>query len=582
MDYNKIVEKLNEKIKYYENDILFTPRYAAVEFCEEYGIINEKNIPSIWLSDLFKIILIKLGLYTPEVAKIYLDSIYVNEGFDNIVNRYITTHKRFDFDDIVSILVSNVFLADVEVESAHLSEHNINKLLDTIYTILDEPSTNEFVTDFINYCDEIGTQNEITASERRKITKLAPKGYSINWKEFRKAHELASSQKEFLKEYDGFLKKMKEYTNFTTDTANGLTTKKIDNMVSRYKNALTKFEEACKMDDMTICLDAVSAIDDEELLKEIYMFINEHNMPYFKKIEAEYEEKNKNTEYGYIDFFKHYGLDFSALKANFKNKIMEDGIAVTKSKIAIISRFADKNDYFRLIAGSTIESLIYIDELYKNSIIDLEFIKSNIDLIDNSSLFDRFKANYELLCGKVNIKKYVNKLFLLGDSNIIRDNITLMDKYGIQYKNCSDLSFITSSIIDKLSLFIEVGLENEIFNNPDILNIDIDLAKRVLLYEMVEDLDKKERLNETIVNKELFFVAPSRVNMILERDNTTYNNGGEIYLSKLDSTKLSYMIDGVVIPKTRVTEQPIKLESIIKPSLYSKEEIKILEKNATK
>ena len=42
------------------------------------------------------------------------------------------------------------------------------------------------------------------------------------------------------------------------------------------------------------------------------------------------------------------------------------------------------------------------------------------------------------------------------------------------------------------------------------------------------------------------------------------------------------MMDGVVIPKTRVDEQPIKLESIIKPSLYSKDEIKILEKNATK
>ena len=578
MDYKKIVEKLNEKIKYYETDILFTPRYAAVEFCDEYGIINEKNIPSIWLGDLFKLILIKLDLYTPEVASTYMDNTYIDYGFDNIVNEYINNHNKVDIDTTVTLIRKIGVSYD---ERVRMSEHE-KRFLTLVYTLLDDPEINEFVNDFINYCDEIGTQNEITASERRKITKLAPKGYSVNWKEFKKAHELASSQKEFLKEYDGFLKKMKEYTNFTTDTANSLTTKKIDNMVSRYKNALTKFEESCKMDDMTICLDAVSAIDDEELLKEIYMFINEHNMPYFKKIEAEYEEKNKNTEYGYIDFFKHYGLDFSALKANFKNKIMEDGIAVTKSKIAIISRFADKNDYFRLIAGSTIESLVYIDELYKNSIIDLEFIKSNIDLIDNSSLFDRFKANYELLCGKVNIKKYVNKLFLLGDSNIIRDNITLMDKYGIQYKNCSDLSFITSSIIDKLSLFIEVGLENEIFNNPDILNVDIDLAKRVLLYEMVEDLDKKERLSESIVNKELFFVAPSRVNMVLERDNSTYNNGGEMYLSEFDSTKLSYIIDGVVIPKTRVIEQPIRLDSIIKPSLYSKDEIKILEKNATK
>ncbi len=267
------------------------------------------------------------------------------------------------------------------------------------------------------------------------------------------------------------------------------------------------------------------------------MFINEHNMSYFRKIEVEYEKKNKNTEYGYTAFFMTYGLDFSALADDFKHIIMEDGIDITKSKVTIISRFADKKDYFKLIAGSSNESLMYLDELYKKGIIDLDFIKANdFGLIVNSNLFDRFRTNFDFLSDKVNIKKYINKSFLLGDSNIIRDNINLMDKYGIQYKNSMNLSFIAENIIEKLSLFIEVGLENEIFNNPDILNVDINLAKRVLLYEMVEELDKSQSLSDMIINPDMFFVVPSKVDKVLERDNTKYNNGGYLYLPKVDST----------------------------------------------
>ena len=80
----------------------------------------------------------------------------------------------------------------------------------------------------------------------------------------------------------------------------------------------------------------------------------------------------------------------------------------------------------------------------------------------------------------------------------------------------------------------------------------------------------------------MFFVPASKVNIELQRDNTTYNRDGFLYLPKVESTPLSYNVDGVIIPKIRVEEQPVSLESIIKPSLYSNEEIKILEKNATK
>ena len=41
--------------------------------------------------------------------------------------------------------------------------------------------------------------------------------------------------------------------------------------------------------------------------------------------------------------------------------------------------------------------------------------------------------------------------------DIVKENIVLLEKYGIDYKKCMNLSFLGESILAKLSLFIEDG-----------------------------------------------------------------------------------------------------------------------------
>ena len=65
---------------------------------------------------------------------------------------------------------------------------------------------------------------------------------------------------------------------------------------------------------------------------------------------------------------------------------------------------------------------------------------------------------------------------------------------------------------------------------------------------------------------------------LLDREHSNYNNKNMVELSNLEETKLSYQVEGVIIPKARVSNLRISLESLIKPSIYSEKDIKVLEK----
>ena len=89
-------------------------------------------------------------------------------------------------------------------------------------------------------------------------------------------------------------------------------------------------------------------------------------------------------------------------------------------------------------------------------------------------------------------------------------------------------------------------------------------------------------IKDFVLNKDKFFVSQNAIsNYLLDRNNREYQNKEAIFISDTNSTALSYNVDGIIIPKTRVRESAT-LESIISPSLYSKEEVKILERSTKK
>ena len=555
--YEKIVSELNAKIKFYSEDVYETASYHAARFYEKYSNININNLDSIPHYDLLVMFMIKDGKFTNNVGKTI-------KFYTSLIKKAVGDNSNATTFDMLENLLGILINEDIESLSEDIGKSIIETETLCGHYYESEKDVFEGIEEYKELKDRIEGVSDIAEIFGVKIKNSTIKN-------------------RLGRDFDDLYNKIRELIECMKTVGNDMNSKKIAKMLTRYKNALNEFEKANKEADMCKCLPAVSSINDEELLKEIYLYMYNHNKQYYDTIEKQYEEKRKNSIYAYVDLFKKYALDFTVLDDNYKNRIMSDGIDNVKKKLEIISKFADKKDYYALIVSTQINTLLYIECLINAGFVDAGFVKSNIGVVANPNLFEEFKNNIEFLKNKINMRKLESKSFLLSRCDIVKENIVLLEKYGIDYKKCMNLSFLGESILAKLSLFIEVGLENEIITNPDILNIDIDLAKRILLTEMVDGKKiNKNSFDDLVINPQLFFVSPSKVGKVLERDNTKYNAGGILDLSKTKSTKLSYILEGVIIPKTRVVETLPSMDDIIRPSLYSKEQIKTLEKSMIK
>ena len=83
---------------------------------------------------------------------------------------------------------------------------------------------------------------------------------------------------------------------------------------------------------------------------------------------------------------------------------------------------------------------------------------------------------------------------------------------------------------------------------------------------------------DIIINPSKFFIPSEKIDKYtLERNHENYTSASSIFLTG-EVKNYSYNIDGIIIPVGRVKNNPVRLEEIIKPSLYSEEEIEKLEK----
>ena len=83
------------------------------------------------------------------------------------------------------------------------------------------------------------------------------------------------------------------------------------------------------------------------------------------------------------------------------------------------------------------------------------------------------------------------------------------------------------------------------------------------------------------MDKDNFFVNDSEVNSyLLDRDNSNYHSNLLIAFYGGDASMFSYDIEGIKIPKVKVKNLSVSLENLVNGSLYTSNQVKILEKHS--
>lgn len=320
----------------------------------------------------------------------------------------------------------------------------------------------------------------------------------------------------------------------------------------------------------------------------ILKYIYTHNKQYYDKLEAEYAYKSENSMNKYISYFNEISISFKEQNEELQQKIMKDSLDVVKEKVALLQKLnLEEKELLDILANTSLETIKELDELLRNNYISKEFILNDLTIYYNEEKLTKVTTNIEhLLKERINLRAIEDKSFLLTNNDILIRNIELLKLVGINLKTIKVKSLEMLSdetLINKIASLIELGLEKLLIYEPEILNLDNNLIKRIVIAKTIGmEIVQDNRLNETIANKNDFFVADSMLDLyLLDRDNSNYKTTGTIIFDKEEqkNDKQYYNIEGIRIPKLRVNNLQISLENIIKPSFYTQEEVKVLERH---
>ena len=374
-----------------------------------------------------------------------------------------------------------------------------------------------------------------------------------------------------------YYREIEKEKNFKTKTR----TKKIYRYIE-LKEILEKESKKKEITNIDYILDKVLDDDIKRLCLE---YIYSHNEKYYEELYQEYSYKSENPIKKYISYFNTLGINFLEIEEQTQKQIMAFSLEILKNQIKQLPNISfDKNILIAISSRNSLPVIEELNKLLKTNYIDLALLSMNQNIYCDENIFKNLKANIRTLeKSKVNIRELENKQILLTSNAILSKNIELLKKLDISLKGLNNLDMLAKEdLVEEISLFVEIGFETELVKQPALLNSDKNLVKRILISESVgEDIYDNGYVKESIINKDSFFVSDNEVDQYLfDRDNSNYHSNHVIIFEENSKSPFSYDIEGIKVPKLKVENLSISLENLVCTSMYSKEEIKVLEKHS--
>ena len=374
-----------------------------------------------------------------------------------------------------------------------------------------------------------------------------------------------------------YYREIEKEENFKTKTR----TKKIYRYIE-LKEILEKESKKKEITNIDYILDKVLDDDIKRLCLE---YIYSHNEKYYEELYQEYSYKSENPIKKYISYFNTLGINFLEIEEQTQKQIMAFSLEILKKQIKQLPNISfDKNILIAISSRNSLPVIEELNKLLKTNYIDLALLSMNQNIYCDENIFKNLKANIRTLeKSKVNIRELENKQILLTSNAILSKNLELLKKLDISLKGLNNLDMLAKEdLVEEISLFVEIGFETELVKQPALLNSDKNLVKRILISESVgEDIYDNGYVKESIINKDSFFVSDNEIDQYLfDRDNSNYHSNHVIIFEENSKSPFSYDIEGIKVPKLKVENLSISLENLVCTSMYSKEEIKVLEKHS--
>ena len=340
------------------------------------------------------------------------------------------------------------------------------------------------------------------------------------------------------------------------------------------------FSTAVNKKEITNFSSLIFYIPDEKLQKEILDFIYSHNEIEYKQLENDYIKLSEDTILNYKVILNNYNIDASAYDIE---DILKYDIETLKLILESLKSIyiEDSDIIIKILKSSDIKSFNEIFTLVKKEIISSQFI------IEHPEIFETDSYIYKNVLKIVNffVDLRINPLHLSNNQNVLlidfellSRNLNILSQYNLLRSIKSDINYMflyKSNLSNIIDLILELGFEEELVSNINLLNIDEERWKRVILLknmnmpiknyiELISILDNEFFISDKDIDKYIYTPIHGYENMKEAIDNNLLEQ--EILepdvLKKFIYTSLTYKINGVLISRNRVIRNYSKISSL--------------------
>ena len=260
-------------------------------------------------------------------------------------------------------------------------------------------------------------------------------------------------------------------------------------------------------------------IKDPSLRVAFLKCIKEHNEEYLNELteeESYLKMNNKNRIEALLSQYDITKDDIDIDEITFKVEELEEILVILKSLLL------DKDNMIRVIKTTSISNINKLKEFITRGILPVSFFVNNIEILDkNSNKLDIIKENIDILKRKgISVEIINNSLeILLEDSNIIENNLEILEKYDLLkfIKQDLDLRFLKdNNLEEKITIMNNLGYSK--FLEEDITLLNENTHKRLLIYQILElEIKTLEELREVLNSKKKFFLKDDECNELIGR-----------------------------------------------------------------
>lgn len=492
---NDLINRIDEKIKDYETKLdLYKP-------FERNMLDNISSLDYI------------LKQQTISFLDLALASVIINEKYDDVEELYNFSNELKVTVDMLSVEDLQIWIGELKksdnidlIEKVtnlffDLDEYDLDKKEETIENILKlfkflSYSEKEDLDVIFNLMDVIDHLNELTwvynenLSIKQKMLLL-----SENTQDF---FNKISLKKESLK------KENKKINKQNTSEITKLSKLKREILNNINKNEITN-------------IDIILSLCDDELKKDILLYIKSKNQLYYESLEKQYNDLRKNSISSFINIFGQNNVNFLSYSENEQKEIILYGYDYIEKIFDFLNKIElsfDKN-VISIIKRTNIDIINQYKKFLQDGYISSNFIRENISILFPLE-YQKLLRNMKILIDKnINIKdlEIDGMYFYIADSNLVQDNIQILEKYKINIKarNIKNYNFLTKENLEDYILSLK-DMDIDINNNLYILNCDYNIIKRIKVCKSIGvDIYENNRIKSDILDKKLFFIPDSKI-----------------------------------------------------------------------